>query len=99
MTFDSVPGVRRSAAIGIPSETDFSTEHIAVIAEVKKSVELVELRKTIPDRVRQSVGFVPDRVIFVPTSTIPRTHNGKIRYYELKERIAANQLPVLGAAR
>jgi hypothetical protein len=42
--------------------------------------------------VREAIGVTPGRILVVPPRSIPLTHNGKIRYALLRERVTSGQL-------
>jgi acyl-CoA synthetase (AMP-forming)/AMP-acid ligase II len=85
---DELPGVRRSAAIGIEARADSVTEDVVVIAEVERGVAAarrLDLREAIAAAVRDAVGARPHDVLLVAPNAIPRTASGKIRYGILKQ--------------
>jgi acyl-CoA synthetase (AMP-forming)/AMP-acid ligase II len=95
---DRVADVRRSAAIGIASESGSGTEQVVVVAEVAGGDLRVpqateRLHASISLEVMRSLGWVPSRIILVPPGTVPMTGAGKIRYDELRQMIVENNLP------
>src|SRR5713101_4587214 len=73
-TVDHVSGVRYSAAVGIESERTGS-QRLHVVAEVREGAEntqaLSELVREIVQRVHQTRGYRPARVLLVRPGTIP----------------------------
>jgi fatty-acyl-CoA synthase len=85
---DELPGVRRSAAIGVEAHADSLTEDVVVIAEVERGIADAAraiLREAIATAVRDAIGARPHDVVLVAPNAIPRTPSGKIRYGALKE--------------
>lgn len=86
---DAVPGVRLSAAIGLPNDRDGS-EELVVVAEVPDTLgpdanaARAALVTAIGDAVRRGLASVPGRVVLVAPRTIPITANGKIRHAALR---------------
>jgi acyl-CoA synthetase (AMP-forming)/AMP-acid ligase II len=77
---DRVPGVRLSAAIGMPGGPSGGEELVVVIEGQPDEAEVVAA-------VRAALGVAPGRVLRVPPRTIPLTHNGKIRHAALRETL------------
>ncbi len=94
-TVDHVPGVRYSAAVGIESERTGS-QRLHVVAEVREGAEntqaLSGLVREIVQRVHQTRGYRPARVLLVRPGTIPKTSSGKIQRSRLAQMIAGNEL-------
>jgi acyl-CoA synthetase (AMP-forming)/AMP-acid ligase II len=92
---DHVPGVRYSAAVGVESERT-GTQRLHVVAEVREQAtdpgDLSRLVRDIVQRVRESRGHRPARVLLVRPSTIPKTSSGKIQRARLGEMIARDEL-------
>jgi fatty-acyl-CoA synthase len=85
---DDIPGVRRSAAIGIEPDAIALTEEVVVVVEVARQATDAErqtIRERVAERVRAALGFAPYDVVLVPPNTIPRTASGKIQYGELRQ--------------
>ncbi len=85
---EELPEVRFSAAVGMDSR-HIEGEQIHVFAEVDrklgaKPAEAERLSHAIVNRVRDTLGYRPDKVWLVRGKTIPRTFNGKIQYGALK---------------
>lgn len=80
---DAVPGVRLSAAIGLPNERD-GAEELVVVAESAAPGESHDtIVAGIVDALRRGLGSAPGRVVVVAPRTIPLTANGKIRHATL----------------
>jgi acyl-CoA synthetase (AMP-forming)/AMP-acid ligase II len=85
---DDIPGVRRSAAIGIEPDAIALTEEVVVVVEVARQATDAErqtIRERVAERVRAALGFAPYDVVLVPPNAIPRTASGKIQYGELRQ--------------
>jgi len=88
--------VRLSAAVGMDSD-QVEGERIHVFAEVDRKLgndpEACEaLTRDIVGRVREALGYRPDKVWLVKPKTIPRTFNGKIQYGKLRAALADGSL-------
>lgn len=93
---DLVPGVRFSAAIGVPHET--LGEDIVVVAEVRDpDAGGAALERAIAESVVRGAGFPPGRVVLIPPRTIPRTASGKLQHVELRRLYLAGDLERRGA--
>jgi fatty-acyl-CoA synthase len=92
---DRVPGVRYSAAIGVPSER-VGTERLVVIAEVRRPEaspeESSRLLRSIVAAVRDARGFRPSEVLLARPGTIPKTTSGKIQHARLAAMVAEGAL-------
>jgi acyl-CoA synthetase (AMP-forming)/AMP-acid ligase II len=105
---DAVPGVRYSAAVGVPSER-LGTQRLVVVAEARAPEAGAEaasaLVRAVVSAVRGIRGFRPARVLLVRPGTIPKTTSGKIQHARLAAIVAEGQLgeallyPLRGAAR
>jgi acyl-CoA synthetase (AMP-forming)/AMP-acid ligase II len=105
---DAVPGVRYSAAVGVPSER-LGTQRLVVVAEARAPEAGPEaasaLVRAIVGAVRGIRGFRPARVLLVRPGTIPKTTSGKIQHARLAALVAEGQLgdalvhPLRGATR
>jgi acyl-CoA synthetase (AMP-forming)/AMP-acid ligase II len=95
---DAVPGVRSSAAVGVPNPSLFGTEDIVIVAEVRRGgwaddAAMAAAARAIAHRVEEAVGASPWRVLLVAPNTIPRTANGKVCHARLRSDVVANALP------
>jgi acyl-CoA synthetase (AMP-forming)/AMP-acid ligase II len=83
---DLVPGVRYSAAVGVPSDR-VGTERLVVVAEVRETEtapgRATTLVRAIVGAVRDARGLRPSRVLLVRPGTIPKTTSGKIQHARL----------------
>jgi acyl-CoA synthetase (AMP-forming)/AMP-acid ligase II len=84
---DRVPGVRLSAAIGLP-DAQTGTEQLVVVVEAPPPAP-AGLAEAVQTAVRAELGAVPASVRLVPPRTIPLTLNGKIRHAALRAQLAA----------
>jgi acyl-CoA synthetase (AMP-forming)/AMP-acid ligase II len=85
---DAVEGVRRSAALGITGRS--GVEELVVVVECRGDPDnAAALRVSAASAVRTHLGFAPAAVIVGGRRTIPFTSNGKIRYGELRDQLAA----------
>jgi acyl-CoA synthetase (AMP-forming)/AMP-acid ligase II len=84
-----VAGVAGSAAIGVVRSAMSATEDVVVVAEIadRLSDEPDTIRTRIGAEILRAVGFAPGQILLVPTSTIPRTAAGKVRYDELRRMV------------
>lgn len=92
---DQAPGIRYSAAVGVESER-LGTQRLFVVVEVRDPAQEQEafsrLAREIVQRVHQSRGHRPARVLLVKPQTIPKTSSGKIQRSRLAQMIAADEL-------
>jgi len=89
---DALPGVRRSAALGIIGQS--GAEELVVVVECRGDpLPASPLRALAAGAVRTHLGFAPADVVVGGRGTIPLTANGKIRYGELHERLARPNIP------
>ena len=92
---DRVPGVRYSAAVGLDSDRTGS-QRLHVVAELREPAAAAEdtarVVKDIVQRVRESSGHRPARVLLVAPGTIPKTSSGKIQRSRLAQMVAEDEL-------
>jgi acyl-CoA synthetase (AMP-forming)/AMP-acid ligase II len=86
---DSLPFVRRSAAVGV-DRGDAAGEQLYIFTEMREGSkpddEICRDRVvSIVDSIHSHLGLRPGRVYLTARRTIPFTANGKVRYIELKE--------------
>ena len=99
---DRVPGVRYSAAVGVPDESIGGSEGVVVVAEIRPEDvptgdERARLAAAVAAEVRRALGSAPSDVLLVVPHAIPRTPNGKIRYQELRRLVVEGVLTREGA--
>jgi acyl-CoA synthetase (AMP-forming)/AMP-acid ligase II len=96
----AVDGVRTGcvAALAVPNE-ETGTEDVVVVFETARRdpAALEALQAEIEERVRAATGIAADRVIPVPSHSIPKTTSGKTRRPELRQMIEAGTLPAVEA--
>jgi len=83
---DRIPGVRLSAAIGLPN-ANTQAEELVVVVEVRNESAPENLVDAIQAAVRSEVGVTPGRVLCVPARTLPLTANGKLRHVLLRQQL------------
>jgi len=93
---DTLPYVRRSAAVGIDRGDD-AGEQLYVLAEMREGSkpEDAPFRDrvvAIVDAIHRDLGLRPGRVYLTAPRTIPYTANGKVRYGELKASYRSGRL-------
>jgi acyl-coenzyme A synthetase/AMP-(fatty) acid ligase len=84
---DAIPGVRRSAAIGVTPASDVLSEEVVVVIEVDRGMDdaaRLALRNAVTRAVRDATGVLPFEVALVAANSIPLTPSGKTRYGILK---------------
>jgi fatty-acyl-CoA synthase len=89
----SAGGVRVAAAVGLPPTEARSTESIVVLIEPERAGDAEALGVAVARRIRQVLGFAPERVIVVKPRAIPMTPNGKIRHDVLGVQLAEGTFP------
>lgn len=91
---DRVPGVRLSAAVGVPRDHD-GTEDVVVVVEARPELapeERQALVRRVMDAVTRATGVSPGRILVAGPRTIPLTANGKIRHAVLRAIVVAGEL-------
>lgn len=83
----TVRGVKIAAAIGIPSPA--SAKEQIVVAIEAGAEDRACITAEVADAVFRRLGFAPDRVVVMPSRSIPRTANGKIRHEALRDLLAS----------
>ncbi len=90
---DALPGVKASAAVGMPGQGDSGIEEIVVVVEVEGVGSGVDADAVLAGRisaaVAQAIGVAPARVLIEPRGSIPRTPNGKTQYGRLRDWVAS----------
>jgi len=88
-----VPGLRFSAAVGLPNEALGGTEDVVIVVEVHpERVDAAAVRARVAATCRAVTGVAPGKVLLVAPRTIPRTHNGKIRHQRLRAALLAGEI-------
>ena len=87
----SLEGVRAGNVIAFGIEGDRGRESLVVVAE-SKSEDLVLVRRTIHDRVRDVVGVPPKDIVLVTPGTLPKTSSGKLQRSLCRRRYRDGQL-------
>lgn len=97
---DAIEGVRFCAAVGI-DRGRVEGEQAYVFVEVRGKPNIsewgYEMVLQIVNAIHDRLGFRPARVYLVKPRTIPRTHNGKIQYVQLRESYLDGSLKERGA--
>lgn len=90
----SVPGVRIAAAIAMLPSPEAITENIVLVVEAEPDENgVLPTPARVAGAVEHSIGFAPDRVVFVAPRAIPRTSNGKIRHDALRRQLFGEPEP------
>jgi len=95
---DSIQSIRFSAAVGI-DRGRIEGEQIYLFAEMRNegSPEIWgELTLQIAGAVHTRLGIHPARMLFLKPHAIPRTYNGKIQHFLLKEEFLSGKLKANG---
>jgi fatty-acyl-CoA synthase len=87
----SLDGVRAGNVIAFGIEGDRGRESLVVVAE-SKSDDLVLVRRTVHDRVRDTVGVPPKDIVLVTPGTLPKTSSGKLQRSLCRRRYHDGQL-------
>jgi len=88
----SVGGVRIAAAVSLPPSGSRSTESIVVVIEPEPIIDAESIAAAVAQRIRETLGFAPERVIALEARAIPITANGKIRHDVLRAQLADGSL-------
>jgi acyl-CoA synthetase (AMP-forming)/AMP-acid ligase II len=90
---DLLPGVLRSAALGLPQRD--GVERVALVVEVEVTLEpsaLETMARAASAAARRAVGFAPDDLLLVAPGCLPLTSSGKVRYVDLRDMLASGGL-------
>ena len=90
---DLLPGVLRSAALGLPQPD--GVERVALVVEVEVPREpsaLETMARAASAAARRAVGFAPDDLLLVAPGCLPLTSSGKVRYVDLRDMLASGAL-------
>ena len=87
-------GVRVAAAVGLPPVGEGASEEIVLAVEVDPAYDDApsQLAAAAAAMVERTVGFPVETVLVLAPRSIPRTANGKIRYQELRRKLADGEL-------
>jgi acyl-CoA synthetase (AMP-forming)/AMP-acid ligase II len=87
-------GVRVAAAVGLPSAGEGAREEIVLAVEVDRAHHDApsQLAAAAAATVERTVGFPIETIVILAPRSIPRTANGKIRYQELRRKLAGGEL-------
>ncbi|MEZ4384738.1 MAG: AMP-binding protein [Nannocystaceae bacterium] len=81
-------GVVAAMAVGVDLGDD-AGEQLHVVVEAKRpSVHAAAIRREVGAAIRRALGLRPEGIHVVRRGGIPRTYNGKLRYAEMRARIA-----------
>ena len=95
---DLLPGVLRSAALGLPHGD--GAERVALVVEVEEPGDasaLAALARAASGEAMRAVGFAPEDLLLVAPGSLPLTPSGKVRYEELRETLLSADLQRRGA--
>jgi len=97
---DAVSAIRQSAALGV-DRGGAEGEQLYLFAELRKGGrheerELQEVSLELVQSLHLQLGMRPGRVYLLKPRAIPKTHNGKIRYSDLRELYLSGRLREAG---
>ncbi len=99
----SVAGIREGRCAAFASwNTEESGEDLVLMIETAKNnteADLDNLARAIDSSVLSSIGLKPDRIVFVPPKSIPKTSSGKIQRLLCKKLMEEGKLEILGDRR
>ncbi|MCA9538035.1 MAG: fatty acyl-AMP ligase [Myxococcales bacterium] len=94
-----VEGVREGcvAAFGVVNE-EGGTEDLVVVFETRRKQpdEISRLIRQVSATIKREVGLAPNQIVAVPAQSLPKTTSGKLRRGDIRGRLLAGQLTVLG---
>jgi len=92
-------GIRVAAAVGLPLAGEGASEEIVLAVEVDPAHDDApsQLAAAVAATVERTVGFPIETVVVLAPRSIPRTANGKVRYQELRRKLAGGELDRAGA--
>jgi fatty-acyl-CoA synthase len=90
----TIDGVRAGnvIAFGVPSR---GKEGVVVVAETR-SEDPATTRRTVAERVRQTVGLPPKDIVLVEPGTLPKTSSGKLQRGLCRQRYLGEELVPVG---
>ena len=92
---DLLPGVLRSAALGLPYPD--GVERACLVVEVEGGASaLAALARAASETALRAVGFAPEELLLVAPGSLPLTPSGKVRYAELREELSSGGLRARG---
>ena len=95
---DLLPGVVRSAALGLPHPDGGERAFLIVEVEGRSGASaLAALARAASAAAMQAVGFEPEELLLVAPGSLPLTPSGKVRYVELREALGSGALRDGGA--
>jgi fatty-acyl-CoA synthase len=86
-----VDGVRAGNVIAFGVDGDGGKEGLVVVAE-SRADDLVEVRRSVAQRVRESVGLPARDIVLVAPGTLPKTSSGKLQRSLCKVRYLGAEL-------
>jgi acyl-CoA synthetase (AMP-forming)/AMP-acid ligase II len=86
---DVLPGVRRSAALGVPGPGGGETLVLVVEADPKAPEDPRSLAQAALRAVAAATGLAPDEVLVLSPDTLPLAPSGKVMYGELRSQLEA----------
>lgn len=91
---EGVPGLRSAVAIGLPPTTEAATEEIVVAVEADPATAPPppEVAAAVAARIEAALGFAPESVVVLAPRSIPRTANGKVRHWQLRQELLEGEL-------
>ncbi len=91
---ERLPGVRIAAAVGLPPAGEGASEEIVLVVEVDPAhgCSPSQLAAAAAATLEGTVGFGAETMLVLAPRSIPRTANGKIRYQELRRKLAGGEL-------
>ncbi len=99
----NIAGIRegRCAAFASWNHAESSEDLVLVIETAKTSSEadLDDLAKSVNAVVLENIGLKPDRIVFIPPKSIPKTSSGKIQRLLCKKLLEEGKLEVFGERR
>jgi fatty-acyl-CoA synthase len=91
---EGVPGLRSAVAIGLPPSSETTTEEIIVAVEADPAIAPppAEMAAAVASKIEAALGFAPERVVVLTPRSIPRTANGKVRHWLLRQQLLEGDL-------
>ena len=85
------------AAFGVVNE-EGGTEDLVVVFETRRKQpdEISGLIRQVSETIKREVGLAPNQIVAVPAQSLPKTTSGKLRRGDIRGRLLAGQLTVLG---
>ncbi|HEY9420212.1 MAG TPA: AMP-binding protein [Thermoanaerobaculia bacterium] len=91
---EGVPGLRSAVAVGLPPTSETATEEIVVAVEADPATAPppAEIAAAVAARIQAALGFAPEVVMVLAPRSIPRTANGKVRHWQLRQELLEGDL-------